>query len=126
MLRCLADPGGAWFVGATLVRRLVARGYRVRVLDNLSTGDAAHLSGVDADLIRGDIRDGGTVLGAVAGVDAIVHLAAAGSVIESVADPLPNFEANVIGTFRVLDAARRGDVSRVVLASSFAGSALPT
>ena len=45
--------GGAGFVGATLVRRLVASGYRVRVLDNLSTGDAAHLTGVDADLVRG-------------------------------------------------------------------------
>ena len=47
--------GGAGFVGATLVRRLVASGYLVRVLDNLSTGDAAHLAGVDAALVRGDI-----------------------------------------------------------------------
>jgi len=41
--------GGAGFVGATLVRRLVADGYRVRVLDNLSTGDPAHPNGVDAE-----------------------------------------------------------------------------
>ena len=110
--------GGAGFVGATLVRRLVARGYRVRVLDNLSTGDAAHLSGVDADLVRGDIRDAGTLDDAVAGCDAIIHLAAAGSVVGSVADPAANFEANVAGTFRVLDAARRNEVPRVVLAST--------
>ena len=49
--------GGAGFVGATLVRRLVASGYRVRVFDNLSTGDEAHLAGVDAELVKGDIRD---------------------------------------------------------------------
>jgi UDP-glucose 4-epimerase len=110
--------GGAGFVGATLVRRLVASGYRVRVLDNLSTGDAAHLSGVDADLVKGDIRDAGTLDDAVAGCDAIIHLAAAGSVVGSVADPHPNFEANVVGTFRVLDAARRNGVPRVVQAST--------
>jgi UDP-glucose 4-epimerase len=110
--------GGAGFVGATLVRGLVARGYRVRVLDNLSTGDAAHLSGVDADLRKGDIRDAGALDDAVAGCDAIVHLAAAGSVVGSVADPAANFDANVVGTFRVLDAARRHQVARVVQAST--------
>jgi UDP-glucose 4-epimerase len=110
--------GGAGFVGATLVRRLVASGYRVRVVDDLSTGDAAHLSGVDADLVKGDIRDAGTLDDAVAGCGAIIHLAAAGSVVGSVADPVANFEANVVGTFRVLDAARRNGVPRVVQAST--------
>jgi UDP-glucose 4-epimerase len=110
--------GGAGFVGATLVRRLVASGHRVRVLDNLSTGDAAHLSGVDAELVKGDIRDPDALDDALAGLDAIIHLAAAGSVIGSVQDPHPNFENNVLGTFRVLDAARRGGVTNVVLAST--------
>src|SRR6266516_513050 len=49
--------GGAGFVGATLVRRLVGSGHTVRVLDNYSTGDASYLAGVDAELIEGDIRD---------------------------------------------------------------------
>jgi UDP-glucose 4-epimerase len=110
--------GGAGFVGATLVRRLVATGYRVRVLDNLSTGDTAHLNGVDADLVKGDIRDADALGGAVAGCGAIIHLAAAGSVVGSVADPAANFEANVVGTFRVLDAARQAGVGRVVQAST--------
>jgi len=65
--------GGAGFVGATLVRRLVASGYRVRVLDNLSTGDAAHLCGVDASLVKGDIRDADALDEAVAGCDAIIQ-----------------------------------------------------
>jgi UDP-glucose 4-epimerase len=110
--------GGAGFVGATLVRRLVASGYRVRVLDNLTTGDAAHLAGVDAELVKGDIRDAGTLDDALAGMGAIVHLAAAGSVIGSVRDPVANFEANALGTFRVLDAGRRNGVEHVVLAST--------
>jgi UDP-glucose 4-epimerase len=110
--------GGAGFVGATLVRRLVASGYRVRVLDNLSTGDAAHLAGVDAELVKGDIRDAAALDDALAGMGSIVHLAAAGSVIGSVQDPGTNFDVNVLGTFRVLDAARRADLSRVVMAST--------
>jgi UDP-glucose 4-epimerase len=110
--------GGAGFVGATLVRRLVATGYRVRVLDNLTTGDAAHLAGVDAELVKGDIRDADALDGALDGMQAIIHLAAAGSVIGSVQDPVNNFEVNVLGTFRVLDAARRAGVERVVQAST--------
>src|SRR5215470_994786 len=80
--------GGAGFVGATLVRRLVASGYRVRVLDNLTTGDAAHLAGVDAELVKGDIRDADTLDDAIRGTTAVIHLAAAGSVIGSVQDPV--------------------------------------
>ncbi|HEY3955039.1 MAG TPA: NAD-dependent epimerase/dehydratase family protein [Streptosporangiaceae bacterium] len=110
--------GGAGFVGATLVRRLVTSGYRVRVLDNLTTGDPAHLDGVDAELVKGDIRDVAAMDDALNGMAAIIHLAAAGSVIGSVQDPVMNFEVNVIGTFRVLDAARRAGVERVVLAST--------
>lgn len=110
--------GGAGFVGATLVRRLVTSGYRVRVLDNLTTGDPAHLDRVDAELVKGDIRDVAAMDDALSGMAAIIHLAAAGSVIGSVQDPVTNFEVNAIGTFRVLDAARRAGVERVVLAST--------
>ncbi|HEY3903103.1 MAG TPA: SDR family NAD(P)-dependent oxidoreductase [Streptosporangiaceae bacterium] len=110
--------GGAGFVGATLVRRLVASGYRVRVLDNLSTGDAAHLADVDAELVKGDIREAAALDDALNGLGAVIHLAAAGSVIGSVQDPEMNFEVNVLGTFRVLDAARRAGIERVVQAST--------
>jgi UDP-glucose 4-epimerase len=110
--------GGAGFVGATLVRRLVAAGHSVRVLDNCSTGDPAHLAGVGAELVKGDIRDVAALDSALAGMQSLVHLAAAGSVVESVADPVANFDVNVVGTFRVLDAARRAGVQRVVQAST--------
>jgi UDP-glucose 4-epimerase len=110
--------GGAGFVGATLVRQLVADGYPVRVFDNFSTGDKSHLDGVDAELVEGDIRDAAGLDAALAGMQAVVHLAAAGSVVMSVEDPVTNFDVNVLGTFRVLDAARRAGVERMVQAST--------
>jgi UDP-glucose 4-epimerase len=110
--------GGAGFVGATLVRRLVAGGYSVRVIDNYATGDASYLAGVGAEVVEGDIRDAAALGAAMAGLEAVVHLAAAGSVVKSVEDPVTNFEVNVRGTFTVLDAARRAGVERVVQAST--------
>jgi UDP-glucose 4-epimerase len=110
--------GGAGFVGATLVRRLVTAGHSVRVLDNFSTGDPSYLAGVDAELVKGDIRDPAALDAALDGMQSVVHLAAAGSVVQSVADPAANFDVNVVGTFRVLDAARRAGVQRIVLAST--------
>jgi len=110
--------GGAGFVGATLVRRLVDSGYWVRVLDNLTTGDRSHLDGIDAELLEADIRDASALDAALVGVENVVHLAAAGSVVKSVEDPATNFDVNVLGTFRVLDAIRRAGLERAVLAST--------
>jgi UDP-glucose 4-epimerase len=73
---------------------------------------------VDAELVKGDIRDLAALDDALRGMRAVIHLAAAGSVIGSVQDPVTNFEVNVLGTFNILDAARRAGVERVVLAST--------
>src|ERR1039457_3811616 len=111
--------GGAGFVGATLVRRLAGSGHSVRVFDNYSTGDASHLAGVDAERAEGDIRDAPALDAALTGMQAVIHLAAAGWVVMSVEDPVTNFDVNVLGTYRVLDAARRGGrVEGIVLAST--------
>lgn len=110
--------GGAGFVGATLVRRLAGHGHSVRVFDNFSTGDKSHLADVDAELVEGDIRDVRGLDAALEGMQAVIHLAAAGSVVMSVEDPAANFDVNVLGTFRVLDAARRAGVPRTVQAST--------
>ena len=123
--------GGAGFIGAALVRRLRAeRGHEVAVLDDLSTGDPAALSGTGARLTVGDVRDAGVVHAAVAGADAVVHLAAVASVPSSVDDPLRTHAVNATGTLHVLEAARATGGPPVVVASSSAvygpAAALPT
>lgn len=116
-MKCLVT-GGAGFIGSNLARALVARGDEVRVLDDLSTGRASNLDGVDCEFVRGDLRDAGTVDAAVAGCDRVFHLGALPSVPRSIADPVRSNEVNVLGTLNVLEAARRGGVGRVVFASS--------
>jgi UDP-glucose 4-epimerase len=97
---------------------LLARGVEVRALDDFSRGSAAYLDGVDAEIVEADIRDEEAMARAVAGVDAVVHLAAFGSVVESVQDPVPNFDVNVRGTLAVLRAAANAGVEKVVFAST--------
>lgn len=116
--RRILVTGGAGFIGSNLVRALLARGDRVRVLDDLSNGDLEHLAGTDVEITTADVRDGDAVERAAAGMDAVVHLAAAGSVVASIEDPASNLDVNVVGTFRVLEAARRTGIERMVLAST--------
>jgi UDP-glucose 4-epimerase len=112
--------GGAGFIGSHLVGALLERGDRVRVLDNLCTGNAANLSPlrhridfIEADLVN--IRD---VERAVDGVEVVFHQAALASVPRSVAAPLDTHAACVTGTVNLLDAARRTGVRRVVYGGS--------
>ena len=85
--------GGAGFVGANLVRLLISGGREVRVLDDFRTGRSEYLADLDVEVIRGEIGDTALVTELAREVDDIVHLAAAGSVVDSVADPVANFEA---------------------------------
>ncbi|MFF1908060.1 NAD-dependent epimerase/dehydratase family protein [Kitasatospora sp. NPDC058218] len=112
--------GGAGFIGANLVRALLARPEvaQVRVVDDLSTGRKANLAGVDATLYEGSILDRALLDEAFAGADAVVHLAALPSVPRSVADPLASHHANATGTLEVLEAARRAGGPYVAAASS--------
>jgi nucleoside-diphosphate-sugar epimerase len=112
--------GGAGFIGSSLARALVARGYEVRVLDNLSSGKRENLADLQAQLewIEGDILDSATLGRAAEGVEVIFHQAAIPSVPRSLAAPVPSHEANASGTLRVLEAARALGVRRVVYAGS--------
>lgn len=112
--------GGAGFIGANLTRYLTQkRGtFEVRVLDDLSTGARTNLEGMDVDFQEGNVADPESVRIAMHGVDAVVHLAALGSVPRSVADPLGSHAANLTGTLNVLEAARGGDVHTVFASSS--------
>jgi UDP-glucose 4-epimerase len=112
--------GGAGFIGSHLVRKLLERGDRVRVLDNLSTGKRENLAEVveRVDFIEGDLTDPTAVARAVRGVDYVLHQAALPSVPRSVADPITTDFNNVRGTLELLVAAREAKVRRVVQACS--------
>lgn len=109
--------GGAGFIGSTLARALLERGWRVRVLDNfLASCEESVPPG--AELLRGDLRNFDAVLSACRGVDVVFHQGALRSVARSVDNPLLTQECNVGGTLNVLVTAERTGVRRVVYASS--------
>jgi len=112
--------GGAGFIGSHLTERLVALGHRVRVVDNLSTGDKANLSSVagDIDFLLGDLCDLEVCRQAVAHIDVVFHVAALPSVPRSLKDPWASHDANVNATMRLLEACREAKVGRIVVSSS--------
>lgn len=112
--------GGAGFIGSHIVRALLQQGDFVRVLDNFSTGKRENLAGLPVELIEADLRDQPAVTAAAAGMDIIFHQAAFVSVPQSMDDPLPCFDINQRGTELLLEAARKAQVKRVILASSAA------
>jgi UDP-glucose 4-epimerase len=116
---CLVT-GGAGFIGSALARALLARGDRVRVIDNFFSGKRENLAEVskDVDLVEGDIRDEAALARALGGVELVFHQAAIPSVPRSLADPVGSHDANATGTLKVLAAAKRAGVRRVVYAAS--------
>jgi UDP-glucose 4-epimerase len=112
--------GGAGFIGGNLVRALLAREDidAVVAVDDLSTGSKENLRGVDVTFVEGSVTDADVLDAALAGADAVVHLAALPSVQRSIDDPLSSHRANATGTLQVLEAARRGGGLHTVVASS--------
>jgi UDP-glucose 4-epimerase len=112
--------GGAGFVGSNLIGFLIEGGHEVTVLDDLSAGARPEWwrkrSGPRC--VDGKIEDASAVRRAARGAEAVVHLAARPGVADSVARPDLDFGANVLGTFNVIDAARRANVRSFVFASS--------
>lgn len=114
--------GGAGFIGSHLADALLAKGYSVRVLDDLSTGKRSNLplANPALELIHGDVADAQVVAQAMAGCAAVAHLAAVASVQASVDDPVKTHQSNFIGTLNVCEAMRKTGVRRVLFASSAA------
>src|SRR5256885_14542917 len=112
--------GGAGFIGSHLVERLLALGHRVRVVDNLSTGNIDNLTPLLAQIefLRGDLRDPAVCRRAVQGAELVFHLAALPSVPRSLEDPWTSHDNNVNATVRLLIACTEARVRRVVYSSS--------
>lgn len=112
--------GGAGFIGANLCRALVgADGVdEVVALDDLSSGVAANLDGVEAELVVGDLGQPDVLDEVLPGADCVLHLGARPSVTRSIEDPMASHTVNATGTLQVLEGVRRHAVPRVVVASS--------
>ncbi len=112
--------GGAGFIGSSLAEALLAKGERVRILDDFSSGRRSNLETLKGNLeiLEGTILDPAVVARAMKDVDVVFHEAAMPSVVRSVETPQPSMAINVQGTTIVLDVARSSGVKRVVFAAS--------
>ena len=115
--------GGAGFVGSNLVDALLARGMKVTVLDDLSTGREVNLDSAvaaGAEFVHGDVADSTAVRDLFERVRPriVFHLAAQAQVNDSVNDPAADARVNVLGTIAVLEAARATGVERFIYVST--------
>ena len=114
--------GGAGFIGSNLCEVLLDKGYKVRCLDDLSTGRKSNvdlfIDNPNYDFIQGDIRDLDTCIEASKGADYVLHQAAWGSVPRSIETAPVDFDINIKGTLNMMEAARQNEVKKFVYASS--------
>ena len=114
--------GGAGFIGSNLCEAILDLGYRVRCLDDLSTGHMENiepfLTNPNFEFVKGDIKDLDTCLMACSDVDYVMNEAAWGSVPRSIEMPLFYCANNIMGTLNMLEAARQKGVKKFVYASS--------
>lgn len=114
--------GGAGFIGSNLCEAILAMGYNVRCLDNLSSGKLQYTQMFSYSphytFINGDVKDFNVCKKACENVDYVLHQAASSSVPQSIEKPLLFCEDNIIGTVNMLEAARQNQIKKFVYASS--------
>ena len=114
--------GGAGFIGSNLTDKLISRGYRVTIIDNLSTGKLSNLKTAiasgEAEFVGGSITNLALLRKTFSGAEYVFHQAALPSVPRSIKDPKKSHDINITGTLNVLIAARDSAVKKVVYASS--------
>ena len=112
--------GGAGFIGAALVKKMVEEGYRIKVLDNISRGSVERLKEIinEIEFIEGDIRDAETVKKASKGMDGICHLAFVNGTEFFYSKPELVLEVGVKGMVNVIDACLDNNIGELILASS--------
>lgn len=114
--------GGAGFIGSNLCEAILNLGYKVRCLDDLSTGKQENvdmfLNNPNYEFVKGDIKDLTVCMDACKGVNYVLNQAAWGSVPRSIEMPLFYCANNIVGTLNMLEAARQNGVEKFVYASS--------
>lgn len=109
--------GGAGFIGSNIVRQWLALGHEAVVLDNLSSGYARNLV-PEVTFIEGDIRDVAVVERAISGCEVVFNLAASVGNKRAIDHPVEDSDINVLGLLKILEAARRHNIRKVVQSSS--------
>jgi UDP-glucose 4-epimerase len=114
--------GGAGFIGSHLVDGLVSDGWKVRILDNFSSGRMKniehHKNNRDVEILKGDLKNLEETEKAVRDVDVVFHYAANPEVKVSTTNPEIHFNENVVATFNLLETMRKNDIKELVFASS--------
>ncbi len=121
--------GGAGFIGSHVVDQLIGEGWHVIAIDNMTSGQASHLSQHEREprfeLIEADINDISKTAAAYRETDWVIHLAALADIVPSMERPEDYHRANVMGTFSVLECARAAGVKRLVYAASSSCYGIP-
>src|ERR1043166_7873611 len=113
--------GGAGFIGSNVAKLLVEEGYDVFVIDNLFSGYRKNIDQLKSvHFIEADVRDEVAVAHAMEGTEIVFHLAASVGNVRSIEQPVEDSEVNLLGTIRVLEAARRAGVRKLICSSSAA------
>ena len=112
--------GGAGYIGAHICQSLIDNGYSVRIFDDFSNGLHRRIEGKFTDLVEASVLDRSALIGAMDGIDSVIHLAAKKAVEESVSNPLKYYEHNVGGTLNILAAMAVKKVKKIVFSSTAA------
>lgn len=121
--------GGAGFIGSHLVEALLSKGYKVTVLDNLSTGRLDNLKSAqdnpDFSFHKAELGDFEKIAGHFKGADFCFHLAALADIVPSIVEPLTYHKSNVDATVAVLEACRLGGVKKFIYTASSSCYGIP-
>lgn len=128
MSKCLVT-GGCGFIGSHLSERLLKAGHEVTILDNLSTGRLTNIESFKDDsrlnFVQADITNPEGIKPYFSGIERVFHLAALADIVPSIERPSDYHNANVVGTFNVLEACREHHVDRVLYAASSSCYGIP-
>jgi UDP-glucose 4-epimerase len=121
--------GGCGFIGSHLTDRLLAEGYEVIVIDNMSTGRRKNLDHLKDNklltIVEADINDSEKITPYFENIDKVFHIAALADIVPSIERPLDYYNSNVNGTVSVLEACRRHNVKRIIYAASSSCYGIP-